>query len=65
MQQIEINDRWMSVVEIAQYLGVSKETIYRWVEQSKMPAHRIGKFWKFKITEIDAWIKGLFSNLCN
>ena len=53
---LEITDRWLSVLEIAQYLGISKETIYRWVESHKIPAHKIGKQWKFKIIEVDEWV---------
>lgn len=44
---------WLSVEGIAEYLGVSKETIYRWLERKKIPAHRIGKLWKFKPSEVD------------
>lgn len=53
---LEVTDRWLSVIEIAHYLGISKETVYRWVESSKIPAHKIGKQWKFKISEVDRWI---------
>lgn len=49
-------ERWLSVEEIAQHLGVSKETIYRWLEKQKVPAHRIGKLWKFKPSEVDQWV---------
>jgi len=57
---MDLSQRWLSVEEIALYLGVSKETIYRWLEKSKIPAHRVGKLWKFKTNEIDAWVmKGL------
>lgn len=54
---LEITDRWLSVLEVAKYLGISKETIYRWLEADKIPAHKIGKQWKFQISEIDTWIK--------
>jgi excisionase family DNA binding protein len=47
---------WLSVEGIAVYLGVSKETIYRWLDRKKIPAHRIGKLWKFKPSEVDAWV---------
>lgn len=47
---------WLSVEGIAEYLGVSKETIYRWLERKKIPAHRIGKLWKFKPSEVDQWV---------
>ena len=53
---LEITDRWLSVIEIAHYLGISKETIYRWIEAKKIPAHKIGKQWKFKTKEVDDWI---------
>jgi excisionase family DNA binding protein len=50
-------ERWLSVEEIAKHLGVSKETIYRWVERQKIPAHKVGRQWKFKATEVDRWIE--------
>lgn len=49
-------ERWLSVEEIAKHLGVSKETIYRWVEKDKIPAHKVGRQWKFKISEVDSWV---------
>lgn len=49
-------ERWLSVKEIAAHLGVSKETIYNWIEEEKLPAHKIGKFWKFKASEVDNWV---------
>lgn len=54
---LEITDRWLSVLEVTQYLGISKETVYRWLETKKIPAHKIGKQWKFQISEINSWIK--------
>lgn len=53
MQPIE---PWFSVEDIAKHLGVSKETIYRWLERKTIPAHRMGKLWKFKPSEVDAWV---------
>ncbi len=50
-------ERWRSVDEIAAHLGVSRETVYRWIGGKRLPAHRIGKFWKFKIAEVDAWVR--------
>jgi len=48
-------ERWLSVEEIATHLGISKETIYRWLEKRRIPAHRVGKLWKFRTTEVDEW----------
>lgn len=50
-------ERWFSVEEIAKHLGVSKETIYRWVEKKKIPAHKLGRQWKFQVSEVDEWVK--------
>lgn len=52
-----VSERWLSVEEIGAHLGVSKETIYRWLEKKKMPAHRVGRLWKFKASDIDQWVK--------
>lgn len=49
-------ERWLSVDEIAFHLGVSKESIYRWAERGKMPAHKLGRQWKFKASEVDSWV---------
>ena len=51
------SERWLSVEEIGAHLGLSKETIYRWLEKKNVPAHRVGRLWKFKASEIDHWIK--------
>lgn len=52
-----MTDRWLSVEEIAAYLGVSKDTVYAWIGKRNMPAHRIGRLWKFKSEEVDAWVR--------
>jgi excisionase family DNA binding protein len=44
------------VDEIAFHLGVSKESIYRWAENGKIPAHKLGRQWKFRASEVDEWI---------
>lgn len=53
----EIENRWLSVNEIGKYLGVSCDTVYRWRERYGMPAHRMGRLWKFKRDEVDEWVK--------
>lgn len=53
----KMTGRWLSVEEIADYLGVSKDTIYAWRDKKGLPAHRIGRFWKFKANEVDDWVR--------
>ncbi|MBS4024827.1 MAG: helix-turn-helix domain-containing protein [Clostridia bacterium] len=50
-------EKWSSLDEIAKHLGVSKDTVYRWITNKLMPAHKIGRLWKFKISEVDEWVK--------
>jgi excisionase family DNA binding protein len=52
-----MSDRWLSVEEIAEHLGVSKDTIYTWVTTKGMPGHRVGRLWKFKKDDVDTWIR--------
>lgn len=52
-----MEDRWYSVDEIAAYLGVKRDTVYRWISDRNMPGHKIGRLWKFKKDEIDEWIR--------
>ena len=49
--------RWLSVEEAAAYLGISRETVYKWIERKRMPAHKVGRLWKFQAEEIDAWVR--------
>lgn len=53
-----INDKWIGLEEAAEYLGVKPITIREWIRKANgIPAHKIGKQWKFKRSELDAWIK--------
>lgn len=53
----EINDRWLSVDEICKYLGIGKDTVYKLIDKHGMPAHRMGRLWKFKKDQVDAWVE--------
>jgi len=51
-----LENRWLSVDEIADYLGIKRDTVYKWIEQKHMPAHKVGRLWKFRTDEIDQWV---------
>ena len=57
--------RWVSVAEVAQHLGVARDTVYRWIDTKGMPAHRVGRFWKFQLSEVDAWVKSGDADVSN
>lgn len=52
-----MEDRWLSVDEIGAYLGVKRDTVYKWISERSMPGHKIGRLWKFKTNEVDEWVK--------
>lgn len=47
----------LSVEQIAAHLGVTRDSIYRWIDSKGLPAHRLGRLWKFKISEGDGWVR--------
>jgi len=51
------SEQWVSVEQIAQHLNVKPDTVYKWLERKDMPAHKVGRLWRFKITEIDDWVR--------
>ncbi|HMW55524.1 helix-turn-helix domain-containing protein, partial [Accumulibacter sp.] len=48
---------WVSVDQMAAHLGVTRDSIYRWIDRKALPAHRVGRLWKFKVSEVDAWVR--------
>lgn len=53
-----MDDKWISIDEAAEYLGVNKDSVRNWIkkENNEIPAHKIGKQWKFKKNELDEWV---------
>ena len=49
-------ENWVSTKDIALHLGVTIETIRNWIRKETIPCHKVGKLWKFKISEVDAWV---------
>ena len=52
-----VEDRWLSVDEIALYLGVKRDTVYKWIDRKQMPAHKVGRLWKFNASKVDEWVR--------
>lgn len=47
----------MNIREASEYLGISPDTLYRYVYQDKIPAFKLGNRWKFKKTILDRWME--------
>lgn len=54
---MEIIEKWSTLEEVADHLGVSKDTIRNWIRKEVIPHYRVGKQYRFKLSEIDKWIE--------
>jgi excisionase family DNA binding protein len=52
-----VDERWVGADDVAAHLGVVKDSIYRWVESKELPAHRVGRLLRFRLSEVDAWVE--------
>ena len=50
-------EKWSTLKEVQAYLGVGRETILQWIAKRNMPAYKVGKLWKFKLSEGDGSIR--------
>jgi excisionase family DNA binding protein len=46
----------MTISDLAEYLQVSKSSLYKLVQQGKVPGQKVGKHWRFRRHSIDAWL---------
>ena len=54
---MSIEERWVDVEEVAKHLGVRRESVYRWIDKKGLPAHRVGRLLRFKLSEVDEWVR--------
>lgn len=47
----------MTIEEVAQYMQVSRFTVYRLAKDHSIPASKIGRQWRFQKEEIDRWVR--------
>jgi excisionase family DNA binding protein len=52
-----MQEKLMTLEQVAQYLMVDKFTVYRLVTKKKLPAFKVGNQWRFKIEMVDAWLE--------
>lgn len=52
-----VEERWVGAEDVAAHLGVAKDSVYRWIEEKGLPAHRVGRLYRFKLSEIDDWVR--------
>lgn len=50
-------EKWVNLEDIAEHLSVSTDTVRNWIKDGKLPFYRAGKRYKFKISEVDEWLR--------
>lgn len=53
---MEQEEKWVSMEEICNHLGSSRDTIKKMIRTQQLPAYKIDRKWKFKISEVDSWM---------
>ncbi|MDL2233774.1 helix-turn-helix domain-containing protein [Ruminococcaceae bacterium OttesenSCG-928-L11] len=54
----ELNtEKWVDTKTVAEYLNINKQTVFAWIAQKNLPAVKVGKSWRFKLSEVDAWLR--------
>jgi len=51
------SEHWVSLEDIAGHLGISKDTVRGWIKKGTIPYHKVGRQYKFRISEVDSWIE--------
>lgn len=57
MASEELRDKWFNIEDVAEYLSITEETARTWLKEGKLPAYRVGKRFKFKLSDIDEWVR--------
>ncbi len=52
-----MTESWSTLLEVAKHLQVAEETIHRWIRRKGLPAQRLGRVWRFKLSEVDDWVR--------
>lgn len=55
--KMQTTEAWVSVDEVAKHLGVAKDSVYRSIDHRGLRAHKIARLWKFKLSDLDAWVR--------
>ena len=50
-------EKWGNVEDVADYLRITQDTARTWAREGRIPAYKVGKRYKFKISEVDEWVR--------
>ncbi|NKC11968.1 MAG: helix-turn-helix domain-containing protein [Gammaproteobacteria bacterium] len=52
-----VEDRWLPAGDTALYLGMKRDTVYRWSDRKQTPGRKVGRLWKFRREAVDEWVR--------
>lgn len=52
-----LSESWVNLEDVASHLSVSKDTVRNWIKEGRLPAYKAGKMYKFKLSEVDQWLR--------
>ena len=52
-----MNDKWVNIEELAEYLSITVDTARTWIKAGNLPAYKAGRRYKFKLSEVDEWVR--------
>ena len=50
-------DKWVNLEDVAVHLSLSQDTVRTWIKEGKLPFCKAGTRYKFKISEVDEWVR--------
>ena len=50
-------ENWVNLDDVATHLSVSKDTVRNWTKEGRLPAYKAGKMYKYKLSEVDQWLR--------
>ncbi|EAC6098691.1 DNA-binding protein [Listeria monocytogenes] len=50
-------EKWVSIKDVQEHLDVGRETVLQWINKRNLPAYKVGRLWKFKLSKIDDWVR--------
>lgn len=53
----DVKEPWVNLEEVATHLSVSKDSVRNWIRDGMLPAYKVGKMYKFKLSEVDQWVR--------
>lgn len=50
-------EKWVNLEDVAEHLSISQDTVRTWIKEGKLPCTGLANGYKFKISEVDEWVR--------